>query len=70
MASSGSSRGLPCLPGWSSTALTPLPFLVRANSTLGRPVVDTASAYAASMASMSCPSTVMACHPNASARAA
>ena len=27
IASSGSSSGLPCLPGWSSTALTPLPFL-------------------------------------------
>ena len=33
---SGSSSGLPCLPGWSSTALTPRPFIVRATIAVGR----------------------------------
>ena len=44
IAASGSSSGLPCLPGWSSTTLTPLPFFVRATMTVGRPVVASASA--------------------------
>jgi hypothetical protein len=68
IAASGSSSGLPCLPGWSSTALTPLPFFVRATITVGRPVVFTASSYAPAIASTSWPSIAIACQPNASAR--
>ena len=44
IAASGSSSGLPCLPGRSSTALTPLPFFVRAMIAVGLPSVDSASA--------------------------
>ena len=44
IAASGSSSGLPCLPGWSSTAFTPLPFFVRATIAVGRSVVASASA--------------------------
>ena len=44
IAASGSSSGLPCLPGWSSTALTPLPFLVLATIATGWPSVLSASA--------------------------
>ena len=66
MAPSMSSRGLPWALSWSSTAFTPLPFLVRARITVGLPVTATASAKAASMASTSWPSTSMACQPKAS----
>ena len=68
IASSGSSKGLPCLPGWSSTAFTPLPFLVRATIAVGRPLVFSASAYAASISSTSWPSIAIAFQPNASIR--
>ena len=39
-----SSIGLPCLPGWSSTAFTPRPFIVLATIATGWPVVASASA--------------------------
>ena len=39
-AASGSSSGLPCWLGWSSTAATPEPFLVRAKITAGRSAVE------------------------------
>jgi len=44
MAASVSSSALPWALSLSSTAATPLPFLVRATMTVGRPVVATAAA--------------------------
>ena len=66
---SGLSRGLPCHPFLSSTAFTPLPFTVRASTTVGRPVVRSASPKARSMSATSWPSHSTACHPKAWARA-
>ena len=57
IAASGSSSGLPWKPFTFSTAATPLPFVVRATTTVGRPVVATAWPNAASIASRSWPST-------------
>jgi hypothetical protein len=68
IAASASSSGLPCLPSWSSTARTPLPFFVRATITVGFPEVATASSYAAAIASTSWPSIAIAFQPKASAR--
>ena len=44
IAASGSSSALPCQPSLFSTALTPLPLIVRASTTVGCPVVAAASA--------------------------
>ena len=63
IAASGSSSALPCQFGWFSTAFTPLPLIVRATITVGAPVVETASAYARSIASTSCPSISIAFQP-------
>ena len=68
IALSGSSSALPCQFSWFSTALTPLPLIVRATIAVGRPVVDSASSYARSIASTSCPSISIAAHPYASTR--
>ena len=70
MAAASSGTGLPWALSWSSTAATPLPFLVLAMITVGLPVVEAASAIAASMAATSWPSISIVCQPNAWARAA
>jgi hypothetical protein len=68
MAASASSKALPCQPSLSWTAETPLPLTVLATTAVGCPVVATASAYARSICSTSCPSIAIACQPNARAR--
>ena len=68
MAASGCSSGLPWKPFLFSTAFTPLPFSVRAITTVGFPVVETAAASASSIASTSWPSIGIAFQPKASAR--
>src|SRR5215510_12608039 len=68
IASVGSSSALPWKPFSFSTAFTPLPLIVFATITVGVPVVSSASAYAASIASTSCPSISIACQPKACAR--
>ena len=70
MASSVPGSGLPCAPSASCTAATPRPFMVRARIAVGAPRVSSASVYAASMASTSCPSISIVCQPNAPIRRA
>ena len=64
-------NGLPCQPFLSSTSEKPLPLMVLARITVGRPpAVSPASVIALSMAARSCPSTVSTRAPNASIRRA
>ena len=66
-ASSGD-RPFPCQPFSFSTFEYPLPLIVFATIAVGCPVVDSASRYAASIASTSWPSISIAFQPPASSR--